>query len=305
MKLRFYLLTLVIAGLSSMSLYAQDQYEGEWPSGEGILYSQEKGLVMGEFSKGNPEGICVCYLPNGDVYWGEFRKGKATGHGRIYRDNGIVIAGQYRNGRYHGIDTLYRKDGSVLVARYRNGKLKERIFDSKKEKVDKVFHKPEYPQMDFRRSQENFLREQEKYEALAEGGATVVIEVLPEGKHTIAGKEVAVKACGMRALHFVSRKTGHELVRGFEPYDFRYWYDENEDMITPILRTTFLAEGATPILTSGNSLRGSAWGQKLYEALACAEITTGRGKIIINQVDLKSHMANPAARIFAGRLYSY
>lgn len=161
MKLRFYLLTLVIAGLSSMSLYAQDQYEGEWPSGEGILYSQEKGLVIGEFSKGNPEGICVCYLPNGDVYWGEYRKGKATGHGRIYRDNGIVIAGQYRSGRYHGIDTLYRKDGSVLVARYRNGKLKERIFDSKKEKVDKVFHKPEYPQMDFRRSQENFLREQE------------------------------------------------------------------------------------------------------------------------------------------------
>lgn len=151
----------------------------------------------------------------------------------------------------------------------------------------------------------DFLREQEKYEALAEGGATVVIEALPEGKHIIAGKEITVKACGMRALHFVSRKTGHELVRGFEPYDFRYWYDDREDMITPILRTTFLAEGATPILTSGNSLRGSAWGQKLYSALACAEMPVGRGKIIINQVDLKSHITNPAAKIFADRLYSY
>ena len=151
----------------------------------------------------------------------------------------------------------------------------------------------------------DFLREQEKYEALAEGGATVVIEALPEGKHIIAGKEVTVKACGMRALLFVSRKTGHELVRGFEPYDFRYWYDEREDMITPILRTTFLAEGATPILTSGNSLRGSAWGQKLYSALACAEMPVGRGKIIINQVDLISHITNPAAKNFADRLYSY
>jgi hypothetical protein len=76
-------------------------------------------------------------------------------------------------------------------------------------------------------------------------------------------------------------------------------------MITPILRTTFLAEGAIPILTSGNSLRGSAWGQKLYPALACAEIPAGRGKIIINQVDLKNHLLNPAAKIFANRLYTY
>ena len=154
-------------------------------------------------------------------------------------------------------------------------------------------------------SGEEFLREKEKYEALAKGGATLVIEALPEGKHDICGTEVSVKACGMRALHFVSRRTGHELAEGFGPYDFRYWYDEREDMITPILRTTFLAEGAIPILTSGNSLRGSAWGQKLYKALACAEIPTGRGKIIINQVDLKNHLINPAAQIFANRLYSY
>jgi len=154
-------------------------------------------------------------------------------------------------------------------------------------------------------SGEEFLREKEKYTSLAEGGATVVIESLPEGKHDVCGTEVHVKPCGMRALHFVSRKTGHALVRGFEPYDFRYWYDEREDMITPILRTTFLAEGAIPILTSGNSLRGSAWGQKLYPALACAEIPAGHGKIIINQVDLKNHLINPAAKIFADRLYSY
>ncbi|MBQ9746913.1 MAG: glycoside hydrolase family 2, partial [Clostridia bacterium] len=150
-----------------------------------------------------------------------------------------------------------------------------------------------------------FLENKEKYTALAKGGATVVIEGLPVGAHDICGTEVRVKTCGMRALHFVSRRTGHELVRGFEPYDFRYWYDEREDMITPILRTTFLAKGAVPILTSGNSLRGSAWGQRLYEALACAELPCENGKIIINQVDLKNHLINPVARIFADRLYIY
>lgn len=161
MKLRFYLLTLVIAGLSSMSLSAQDKYEGHWPEGEGILYSQENGLIFGTFIKGRPEGRCVCYLPNGEVYWGEYRKGKATGHGRIYRDNGIVVSGNYRNGRYHGIDTLYRADGTVHVGRFRNGKLKERIYDSKTDASGKVFSKPSYPQVDFRRRQEEFLRDQE------------------------------------------------------------------------------------------------------------------------------------------------
>lgn len=161
MKLRFYLLTLVIAGLSSMSLLAQDKYEGQWPEGEGILYSQDKGLIFGTFINGRPEGRCVCYKPNGEVYWGDYRKGKATGQGKIYRDNGIVVSGGYRNGRYHGVDTLYRADGTIHVGRYRNGKLKERIYDSKSAPADAKLAKPGYPQIDFRRRQEDFLREQE------------------------------------------------------------------------------------------------------------------------------------------------
>ena len=76
-------------------------------------------------------------------------------------------------------------------------------------------------------------------------------------------------------------------------------------MITPIISSTFTASGAVPILTSGNSLKGSAWGQKLHPALACAELSVGGGKIIINQVDLASHMATPVAKLFADRLYTY
>ena len=160
------LLILVIAALSSNSLFAQDytyrvmskegyRYEGEWPSGYGVLYSYEDGLVLGDFRKGKPHGECVCYKPNGEVYWGEFKNGKATGKGKIYRDNGIVVAGDYKNGKYHGVDTLYRKDGKMFVAKFQNGKMKGSPKDIK------PGQKPEYPKVYLRGRQEDFLKELE------------------------------------------------------------------------------------------------------------------------------------------------
>ena len=140
----------------------------------------------------------------------------------------------------------------------------------------------------------------------AEKGKTVIINGLRPGEYQFSDTiKIKVKSCGMRPLHFVSRKTGHPLVEGYTPYDFRLWYNKEADMITPIIRFTFTAEGAKPILTSGNSLRGSAWGQPLYPALACAEIPCGKGKIIVNEVDLGSHMKNPIARSFYNRLVQY
>ena len=169
MKMKFALLTLVVAMLSSVSLLAQgqrdaydygnDRYDGQWPAGEGILYSYKDGLIIGTFSNGRAEGKCVCYLPNGEVYWGDFKKGKATGYGRIYRDNGIVMAGQYKNGRYHGIDTLYRSNGTMIIAKFRNGKLKTRIADSNTDPALQGGTKPEYPRVDLKRKQEDFLKE--------------------------------------------------------------------------------------------------------------------------------------------------
>ena len=172
MKIKFTLLTLVVAMLSSVSLiaqnqrsssdYANDHYEGQWPEGKGILYSYKDGLIFGTFSKGKAEGRGICYLPNGEVYWGDFKKGKATGYGRIYRDNGIVMAGQYKNGRYHGIDTLYRSDGTVAILKFKNGKLKARITE-KGQNLQQAARagKPEYPRVDFTRKQEEFLKELE------------------------------------------------------------------------------------------------------------------------------------------------
>ena len=137
----------------------------------------------------------------------------------------------------------------------------------------------------------------------AESGKTVVIEDLDVGEYEIAGYHVKVKACGMRPLHFVSRNTGHALVSGFEPYDFSMWYSEEADMMTPLISRTFECEGAVPILTSGNNERGSAWGKPLHKTLATAEIACGKGKIIINMVDISSHLKNPVAVKFYNRIY--
>ena len=157
--------------LSSVSLFAQNQravhsgdnvrYDGQWPKGEGVLYSYKDGLILGTFSNGKAEGICVCYLPNGEVYWGEFKKGKPTGNGAIYRDSGIVMSGQYKNGKYHGLDTLYRTNGTVFVGKYKNGRLKARVAEIKDPVALKACPKPEYPRVDLSRKQEEFLKDLE------------------------------------------------------------------------------------------------------------------------------------------------
>ena len=152
---------------------------------------------------------------------------------------------------------------------------------------------------------EEFANDEKALLAKAESGETLVISDIPAGTYNIAGSEVIAKNCGMRPLHFVSRKTGHPLVSGFEAEDFRFWYNEDEDMMTPLLRATFRSDDFTPILTSGNSLRGSAWGQKLHPAHATAEKSYGKGKIILNQVDLDSHLLNPVALIFKNRLAKF
>ena len=170
MKAKYILISLAL--LIAASVCAQDRdfrvtggdgyrYEGEWPQGNGILYSYEQGLVLGTFRKGKPHGKCVCYKPNGEVYWGHFKKGKATGKGRIYRDNGIVVTGDYKNGRYHGLDTLYRSNGTMHVGKYRRGKLVSTVADSRNQGVQLRGQKPGYPRVDFRYKQEVFLNELE------------------------------------------------------------------------------------------------------------------------------------------------
>ena len=116
-----------------------------------------------------------------------------------------------------------------------------------------------------------------------------IITSLTPGEHTIAGERVFVKECGMLPLHFASRKSGHELVKELEPRDVSYFYNKREDMITPLLYSTFTAEGFKPILLSGNKDERGDW-QEVY---AAAEKTTDGKRTIICLVDLREE--NPIA----------
>ncbi|MBO5807860.1 MAG: energy transducer TonB, partial [Bacteroidales bacterium] len=59
----------------------------------------------------------------------------------------------------HGTDTLYRRNGSMFVGKFRKGKLKSRLADYSS--VPSGLMKPEYPRIDLRYKQEEFLKELE------------------------------------------------------------------------------------------------------------------------------------------------
>lgn len=121
---------------------------------------------------------------------------------------------------------------------------------------------------------------------------TVLVQNLKEGIHQIAGENVEVKPCGMLSVHFVSRKTGHPAVAKFKEHDFSYWYNKEEDMITPLLNTTFTADGFTSILTGGNLDKNGNWNK----ALACAEKVYQGKRYVICQLNLR--LENPVAKHF-------
>ena len=139
--------------------------------------------------------------------------------------------------------------------------------------------------------------------AAVRAGATAVLLELPAGDYKLAGTKIMIEPCAMNARHFVSRATGHPLVAGFEPEDFRLWHDPAVDRIAPLIETCFRAEGWTPILTAGsgnaNLQDRTAWSP----ALAAAEKCDGNGRWRICQVTLTGRViANPVAGIFARRL---
>lgn len=102
---------------------------------------------------------------------------------------------------------------------------------------------------------------------IKENGETVLITNLANGVHQIAGETVTVKTIPYGGMtYFLSRKTGHKAVKGFEPDDFRMWYDKKEDRLTPIARKCFVAEGFTPILISNGSFNPNiVVGEKYFE----------------------------------------
>lgn len=144
-----------------------------------------------------------------------------------------------------------------------------------------------------------FAAHRVEIEAAVKAGATALLLEWPPGELELAGDKVTIETCGMGARHFVSRATGHPLVAGFEPEDFRLWHDPAADRIAPLLENCFRAAGWSPILATGNGGWGDAW----TPALAAAEKHDGAGLWRICQVSLAGRTTtNPVAGLFARRL---
>ena len=110
-------------------------------------------------------------------------------------------------------------------------------------------------------------------EATVSEGAKAIFLELEVGEYRMGEKTFQVKASSMLPMNFVSRKTGHPLVEGFQEFDFRNWYDRKLGRISPILEATFTGNQITPVLLSGNTDKNANWGK----AMAAGEFFMGRG----------------------------
>jgi len=135
---------------------------------------------------------------------------------------------------------------------------------------------------------EAYGKRREQIDRAVENGARVVFLNLPKGEYTLPGStRVTVQAANP---HFLSRAAGHPLVAAFEEFDFRFWYDETADMITPLANGKFNGAGWTPILRA-QGVNG------------VAERPVGRGRVILCEAFLADRVrANPTARLFAEHL---
>ena len=66
------------------------RYEGQYPCGEGVLYSDSLGIYIGHFERGIPNEVCTHYKKNGHRYYGEFKDGEYSGRGIHFWKSGAV-----------------------------------------------------------------------------------------------------------------------------------------------------------------------------------------------------------------------
>jgi len=133
-----------------------------------------------------------------------------------------------------------------------------------------------------------FERVREDAATAVRNGARALFLELPDGTYKIANGDVVVGGTKTKSAHFVSRDTGHPLVVGFEPDDFKFWFDSQLDRPAPLLRAdTFVAPGWEPVLLS-------------LDQLVAGWKPEGKGHWCICQLALSGRIAgNPVASIFA------
>lgn len=139
----------------------------------------------------------------------------------------------------------------------------------------------------------------ENVNRLVAAGKTVVFVELPPGEYRIGETKVGVERTKMGSYYFVSPSLSNSLVNWAKPMDFKFWYNQSKDYVTPFLPAVFIAPEWTPVLISGNS----DWLGDKGQTLAAAELKYGKGCYRICQVQLNNRLkTNPSAKRFAMRM---
>ena len=135
--------------------------------------------------------------------------------------------------------------------------------------------------------------------ASVRNGARCVFLGVQEGTHRLVGDEIEFFRCTSNPVHFVSRDTGHPLVEGLETNSVKFWFDEDIGYVSPLVHTTFRAEGWKSAYFSGSGGWATSWGP----VHAVASKRDGEGCWIICQLDLHNRIkTNPVAARAAERL---
>ena len=130
-------------------------------------------------------------------------------------------------------------------------------------------------------------------------GARVLFQELPAGNYVIGNTGVHIQDCGMLPLHFASRDTGHELVRGLREDDIKYWYDPEAGYITPLLERTIDAPEYRIAASSGNQDSDGNW----HRSGALVSRQEGAGQIYISELKMFGRTgANPIAHLLLSRI---
>lgn len=148
------------------------RYEGQWPEGEGVLYENGKGLYLGSFKEGKPEGLCYYIsIYQNTKYYGDFKGGKRHGYGILYRPAGFYYEGNFENGFPHGEGTMYYPTDFYFKGTFNIGKpvTGTNYFvqvKSEKEQLLPVISDPELTKAQLKwLKDQNALQEKKKKEA--------------------------------------------------------------------------------------------------------------------------------------------
>ncbi|MBI2437737.1 MAG: hypothetical protein HYV36_02855 [Lentisphaerae bacterium] len=115
------------------------------------------------------------------------------------------------------------------------------------------------------------------------------------GRHSISVRPLS-------GHQFVSRKTGHPVVGGLDPFYFSLWYDHAQDRIAHLIEAGLQGDDLRPITLTGTGI----WYTQREEIPAGAEKRIGAGCVIVDQVLAPERMAaEPRAALYLERLLTY